>query len=144
MTDVTVVEELPKKKRGRFGKEGIPNPGRPVGAYNRYTRVIKEALIIAAELEGSNGKGAGKLIGFMRSVAREDKRAFCMMMARAMPLQVENRVMEVKEQVVYKGIEEVQRELESRGISLRVMFELMKSEPDPMGEDVIDGEIVDE
>jgi Family of unknown function (DUF5681) len=132
---------LVEVKRGRFQKGESGNPdGRPVGAYNRYTRVIKEALIIAAELEGSNGNGKGKLIGYMRKVAREDMRAFCMMLSRAMPTQVEQRTMENKEETVYQSVEEVSRELESRGISLEVMFKLMR-QPRPMDDDIIDGEV---
>jgi Family of unknown function (DUF5681) len=136
---------LVEVKRGRFQKGESGNPdGRPVGAYNRYTRVIKEALIIAAELEGSNGNGKGKLIGYMRKVAREDMRAFCMMLSRAMPTQVaEQRTMETKEEVVYQSVEEVQREMASRGISLEVMFKLMRDEPRPLDDMDTMGTVID-
>jgi hypothetical protein len=128
----TAVAEVPEK-RGRYQKGQSGNPdGRPPGAYNRYTRAIKEALIIAAELEGSNGNGKGRLIGYLRKVAREDMRAFCMMLSRAMPQQqAESREVENKGEVVYQSVEEVSRELESRGISLEVMFKLMR-QPRPM------------
>lgn len=128
-----------KKENPNLFKKGDGRPRKPVGTVNRYTRVIKEALLVAAELEGSNGNGKDKLIGYMRRVARDDMRAFCMMLSRAMPLQVEQRTVEVKEQVVYKSVDEVKRELASRGISMDVMIKIMKVDDDPLGE-TIDGD----
>jgi hypothetical protein len=77
--------------------------------------------------------------GFL--MIEEDLKTFCMMMARAMPLQVENRVMETKEKVVYKSIDEVNRELASRGMSMDVMFKLMRTQPI---DERFDGELMDD
>lgn len=135
----TAVE--PKKKkdpRGRFGKPGVPNPGRPEGATNKYTRVIKEALLIAAEEHGRNGHGKGKLVGFMHKVLDEDLRTFCMMMARAMSLQVETRTDDAPKDVIYGTVEEVKREMASKGISFDVMIKMMRNAE--MDGDLIDNE----
>ena len=127
----TAVTSKPTKERypNRF-KPG--NSGKPVGAKARYTRVIKEALLIAAEEHGKNGNGKDKLIGFMRKVIEEDLKTFCMMMARAMTLQVETREMETKGDSVYKSMEEVKREFASRGLDFEVVFRLAQNEVSEM------------
>jgi uncharacterized protein (UPF0335 family) len=117
-------------KRGRFGKPGIPNPGKPRGATAKHTRLLKEAIMIAAELEGQDGQGKGKLIGFMRKIAQEDLRAFVSLLGRIIPLQVEQKTMDDKpKSTVYKTVDEVKRELISRGLDIEVMFKIMQATP---------------
>ena len=130
-----------KKKRGRFADPNVPNPGRPVGATAKYTRVIKEALLIAAEEHGRNGNGKDKLIGFMRMVLDEDLKTFCMMMARAMTLQVETRTDDGPKEVIYATVDEVKREMASKGISFDVMIRMMRDEVP--GELEWNGELID-
>jgi hypothetical protein len=113
-------------EKGRFISSEA-NKGRKVGATSRYTRIIKEAVLIAAELEGENQHGKGKLVGYMRRVAREDMRAFCMLLSRAMSLQGENRTDDAPKEVVYKSLDEVKREMASRGISMDLMFKMSKA-----------------
>lgn len=151
MTDTETgsnVVPIKQEKRGRFGKPGIPNPGKPRGAISKHTRLLKDAIMLAAELEGQDGEGKGKLVGFMRKVAQEDLRAFCMLLSRVIPLQVETKSMEPEQKrTTYKSVEDVQRELASRGVSLELMFKVMKFEPKPMeyedGE-TIEGKVVEE
>ena len=50
------------------GKDG----GRQPGVRNRTTRLLKEAILLAAELEGRDGEGKDGLIGFLRRVANAD------------------------------------------------------------------------
>ena len=45
------------------------NSGRPRGP-NRIHRTLREAIILAAEELGSNGRGAGGLLGFLKMVAQ--------------------------------------------------------------------------
>lgn len=123
------VIQLPAKKEnaGQFKKGDAANTGRRVGAIAKNTRILKDAIMLAAELEGSDGEGTGKLVGYLRKVAREDVRAFVSLLGRVIPLQVEQRQVENKsEKVIYKSVEEVQRELESRGISMDVMIRMSK------------------
>ena len=125
-----------RDEKGMF----IKGPGRDVGQVNRYTRVLKEAIIIAAEEHGRNGNGKDKLIGFMRKVIDEDLRTFCMLMGRAMPLQVETREDGPKE-VIYATVDEVKREMASKGISFDVMIRMMRDEVP--GELEWNGELID-
>ena len=71
-----------KKGHEKFG-------GPKVGSVNHTTKMLKEAILLAAELEGSDGEGKDELVGFLRKVAKEDLRAFVMLLGRVLPLQVE-------------------------------------------------------
>jgi hypothetical protein len=138
MTDDNVVPM--KRRKGTFGPDRPP-PNRK-GVINKHTRILKDAIMLAAELEGEDGQGRGKLTGFMRKVAREDLRAFCMLLSRVIPLQVETKTMdEPQKRTTYKSVDEVKRELASRGVSMDIMFKIMTAEPEPLNddEDVIDG-----
>ena len=117
------------KYPNRFKKGDPDNVGRRVGATNKNTRILKDAIMLAAELEGSDGEGTGKLVGYLRKVARDDMRAFVSLLGRVIPLQVEPRTQEddkKNDKVVYKSVEEVSRELESRGINIDVMIRMSK------------------
>ena len=145
-TDAGISNVVPiKEKRGRFGKPGVENPGRRLGSISKHTRLLKEAIMLAAELEGQDGNGKGKLVGFCRKVAQEDLRAFCMLLSRVIPLQVDHKEMEPeKRRTTYKSVEEVKRELASRGISMELMFKIMTAEPEPLDNgETIDGETID-
>ena len=92
--------------------------------------------MLAAEIEGQDGQGKGKLVGFMRKVAQEDLRAFVMLLSRIIPLQVESKTLEDDrpKRTTYKSVDEVKRELASRGVSMELMFKIMQAEPNPMDE----------
>ena len=94
--------------------------GRKVGSINRSTKLLKEAVLLAAELEGSNQRGKDRLVGFLRMVAREDLRGFVMLLGRVLPLQVESRTDE-RAEVPYRTVEEVRHELEALGITFDVV-----------------------
>jgi hypothetical protein len=142
MADDNVFPMKPRRK-GTFGP-GNPPPNRK-GSINKHTRILKDAVMLAAELEGQDGQGKGKLVGFMRKVAQEDLRAFCMLLSRVIPLQVETKNMddEPKKRTTYKSVDEVKRELASRGVSMDIMFKIMTAEPDPLNENVDEGEVID-
>ena len=141
MSDTDNVTQLPERYPNRFRK----GDGRPRNrGINKNTRLLKEAIMLAAEIEGQDGEGKGKLVGFLRKVAQEDLRAFCMLLGRIIPLQVDHKEMEPeRRRTTYKSVDEVKRELASRGVSMELMFKIMTAEPDPMGE-VLDGEAVDD
>ena len=62
--------------------------GRAKGTPNKTTAALKDAILKAAELEGEDGKGKGKLTGYLRRVAREDVKAFSALLGKVLPLQV--------------------------------------------------------
>jgi hypothetical protein len=98
--------------------------------------VLREAILLAAELEGQDGKGKGKLIGYMRRMASEDMKAFATLLRAVIPLQVETRTSEEKAEVTYHSVDDVRRELASRGISMEIALKVMR--PDLVIEDDLD------
>lgn len=74
-------------------KEAVRPPnagkGRPNGAVNKTTKVLKEAIIMAAEEAGQDGKGKGGLVGYLVGLATTQPKAFASLLGRVIPLQVE-------------------------------------------------------
>ena len=75
------------KNPGAFKKGHEKLGGRQVGTHNATTKLLKECILMAAELEGSDGNGKDELVGFLRRLANEDIRAFAMLLGRVLPLQ---------------------------------------------------------
>ena len=67
-------------------KKGDGRGGRPKGAQNKTTRVLKEAIILAAEQ--SKHSKAGDLEGYLRYLADEKPELFVPLLAKLLPLQV--------------------------------------------------------
>lgn len=57
---------------------------------NKTTVALKDAILKAAEEVGSNGKGAGGLKGYLKTVALGDVKAFAGLLGRVLP--VEQRI----------------------------------------------------
>lgn len=62
--------------------------GRPKGAANKTTGLLKDAILLAAKEVGEDGEGKGGLKGYLRRVANNDVKAFASLMGRVLPLQV--------------------------------------------------------
>lgn len=62
--------------------------GRAKGTPNKTTAALKEAVIRAAELTGSDGKGKGKLTGYCQFLAVSEPKAFAMLLGKVLPLQI--------------------------------------------------------
>jgi len=120
--NVTQFPALPRPPG--FGKGKQKTGGRSKGRGNKMPRMLKEAIIMAVELEGSDGEGKGKMVGFMRRLAREDIRTFATLVRAVIPLQVESQHDDVVE-VTYKTVTEVRRELESRGITMELVANVL-------------------
>lgn len=80
------MSDVVKKTRGNF--PGGPGPGRPKGVPNKTTTALKEAILLAAENVGSDGKGKGGLTGYLEKLATEDAKAFSTLLGKVLPLQV--------------------------------------------------------
>lgn len=80
-------KEPVKKTRKNSNLPGA-GPGRPKGQPNKTTALLKEAIILAAEAEGQDGKGEGGLTGYCRMLAKEEKKAFAQLMGKVLPIQV--------------------------------------------------------
>ena len=83
-----MTDKITEQKPRRVG-DGTPGPGRPKGLENKTTKLLKEALIIAAEAVGSDGEGKDGLSGYCEDLARNEKKAFAALMGRLLPLQIQ-------------------------------------------------------
>lgn len=63
--------------------------GRPVGANGKINKLIREAVLEAADNVGSDGKGKGGIVGYLEKRALDQPQAFMGLLGRAMPMQVE-------------------------------------------------------
>lgn len=68
--------------------KGAANKGKPKGATAHTTRVLKEAILLAAEAVGEDKKGKDGLEGYLRMVARTDVKSFCVLLGKVLPMQI--------------------------------------------------------
>ncbi len=73
------------KKQARVG-DGTPGPGRKKGVPNKTTTVLKEAIMLAAEQVGVDGKGKDGLTGYLRGLAVKEPKAFAVILGKTLPL----------------------------------------------------------
>lgn len=62
--------------------------GRKKGVPNKTTATLKEAILLAAEQVGENGAGKDGLVGYLRTVAATDVKAFSSLLGKVLPMQV--------------------------------------------------------
>lgn len=77
-----VVRPTEKRKPPAAGK------GRPAGALNKTTALLKDAILLAAKQSGQDTKGKGGLVGYLRRVADNDVKAFASLLGRVLPMQI--------------------------------------------------------
>lgn len=82
MTDSKLQADGAKRMPPNAGK------GKKPGTLNKTTKMLKEAIIEAAEAVGEDGKGKAGLVGYLKSVARADKKSFSMLLGKVLPLQL--------------------------------------------------------
>lgn len=70
-----------EERLARFGNRR--NARTRKGSPNKITQSFKEALLLAAELEGSDGKGKDGLVGYLRTHARDMPKTFLGIMQKA-------------------------------------------------------------
>jgi hypothetical protein len=105
---------------GGMLKQGA-GPGRPKGGINKTSRILREAVLMAAEKVGSDGKGKDGLIGFLEKHARKNPELFFGLLARIIPLPSapsEDR----PEGPVFLTREEVLARLRARGIPVENIY----------------------
>ncbi len=82
-TQLPVAEAQPVKRR-----PPAAGMGRVKGSPNRMTRVLKDAILAAAEAAGQDGKGKNGLHGYLVRLAIKEPRSFASLLGRVMPLQI--------------------------------------------------------
>jgi hypothetical protein len=105
------------------GQPRHPRAGRKRGSStNKYPKLLKDCLIMAAELEGSDNNGKDKMVGFLRMSARTELPSFLAMLSKVIPLQQDSKTDDTdNEMAEYATPEEIRRELDSRGLTVEVL-----------------------
>lgn len=80
-----MTNKIETKKAANLTQRG---KGRPKGSANKTTALVKEAILSAAEAHGEDDKGKGKLKGYMRLLARTERKAFAQLLGKVLPTQV--------------------------------------------------------
>lgn len=70
------------------GKPPAAGMGRKKGVPNKTTKLLKDAILMAAENVGSNGKGKDGLVGYCTYLATDQPKAFAQLIGRVLPMQV--------------------------------------------------------
>ena len=62
--------------------------GRVKGVPNKTTRVLKEAILLAAERVGRDGKGQRGITGYLEHLAQREPASFASLLGKILPLQL--------------------------------------------------------
>ena len=104
------------KTTGQFVK-GHRAGGRAPGQQNKTTKAMKEALILAAEKVGSDGKGKDGLVGYLERLARREPRSFASLLGKLLPFQITGKD-GMPLSVMFRTKEEVIKEMQDRGLPI--------------------------
>lgn len=107
-----VALEQPEYFAGRAG------PGRGKGTPNKTTRILREAVILAAEQMGRDGKGKEGLVGYLKKLADKHPDLFVGLLGRVLPMQLVGPSDGPVKVEVELTLPEMQRRLEEEGIPL--------------------------
>jgi hypothetical protein len=135
------------KPRGKPFEKGKPRPagaGRRVGSTNRVPTMLKDAILTAATLEGSDTKGYGGLVGFLRQASRTEPAAFLTLMGKVLPLQINAKVQaEMTVTGKYGKTDIKTMTLEQKQQALQEILGLTRPLLSKSKEDVVDGEFTE-
>lgn len=62
--------------------------GRPKGSPNKTTKLLKDAIIKAAEAAGEDMNGKNGLVGYCTFLATQEPKAFSQLLGKVLPMQV--------------------------------------------------------
>jgi hypothetical protein len=124
------IKKAPQLARGSRGKRAAyarkpevrRSRGRPRGSVNALSRVVKDCIILAGELEG----GKEGLVGYLRKVARKDPKTYCALLGRVLPLEVHGSVQAtIAASQPYETLEEAMAHCRELGLPDKVIYELV-------------------
>jgi hypothetical protein len=111
MKRLTIVDpDLPSTST-RF-KPG--SPGRRPGSINHTTKVLRDAIILAASTVGRDRNGKGGLAGYCEMLAIKHPREFSTLLGKVLPLQLHTKG-ETQEHI-FRSSAEVRAECVARGL----------------------------
>jgi hypothetical protein len=84
MADADPVKKKPSRRTGKPENLTNAGKGRPPGALNKTTALLKDAILIAATKAG----GKGGMAGYLEEQAKENPGPFLSLLGKVLPLQV--------------------------------------------------------
>lgn len=112
--------QKPKRKvPGKPFEKGHPRyGGAKKGTKQLMTRRIRDALINAAELVGSDNKGKDGLTGYLAWLARQEPAVYGRLLEKLMPMQIDGKINHGLYEGVYETMEEVREAIKARGLPI--------------------------
>jgi hypothetical protein len=113
-------DEEPKRKLLR---PAMPGAGRPLGALNKFTRDLKQAMLDGAVFsdyakDPDNEDVPGTLTQYMVTVANKHPELYFQAIAKLIPHEIKShRILESTVDVTYRTIEEVKQAMEMEGMT---------------------------
>jgi hypothetical protein len=107
----------------RPNRRGERRGGRKAGTPNKVSGSLKEAILLAAEAVGADGKGKDGLLGYLTSLARRHPAIFVPLLGRVLPLQIDQKT-EQKPVVRYETVEERRAAMIAKGWAPSVLAAL--------------------
>jgi hypothetical protein len=126
--------------RSQNGKGDVPVPvnrkGRPRGASAKYARVLKDAVLLAAEWAGEDLNGKNGLVGYCYRLACLEPKSFAVLLGKVLPLEVTAKV-DVKElREPYETLEEAEAAMYELGLQPTRIYDSLLIESDVINEPV--------
>jgi hypothetical protein len=121
--------------------EKHPNAGRPKGAKNVMTRVLKDAIVLAAAESQHAKDNGGGLVGYLTYIADTRPDIFARLLAKLLPLQEKERARTAKQPdkpvgpAAYRAAAKVRAAPIVRGVPVRKVDRTMGTQ----SSNVIDG-----
>lgn len=117
LTSDELAEAINASKPRGFVKGRQKEGGREKGTKNKVTVQMKEAILMAAELEGSDRNGKGGLVGFMRKLSRRNVVVYGRLLEKLLPYQLTGKD-GTPMQVVHSTREQLLERMKERGLPL--------------------------
>ena len=103
-----------------FAKGNNASGGRPAGVPNKITTLLKDAIVMAAQLVGEDRKGKNGLVGYLKWMAKNEPKSFAALMGRVIPLHVVGDMDHTHR--VFASKEAIKEQLKERGIPIEVVY----------------------
>lgn len=83
------IDEVAEKEKAHLFKKGHKKQGgRVKGTPNKQPAILKEAIMLAMEAEGSDGRGKDGVVGALRTAWRTQRKAFLKLTEKLLPYQL--------------------------------------------------------
>lgn len=126
----TAIRDVATKHLFKKGEKRPEGSGRQKGSTNKVTALLKDAILQAAELEGSNQQGKDGLIGYLRVLSRREPVVFGRLLEKLLPYQLTGKDV-APMQMVHTTKEQILERFKERGLPIPPSLMTMPTHGDP-------------